>query len=49
MGGDGEGGKRFGVEVGEGTEAEKRRQVVGHEMVGGRNGGVWRMGAVRLD
>lgn len=47
--GDGGGGKRFGVEVGEGTEVEKRRQVVGHEMMRARGGEVWRRGAVRLD
>ncbi len=47
--GDGDGRKRFWVEVREGTDVEKRGQVVGHEMVGGRGGEVLCRGTARLD
>lgn len=46
--GDGEGGKCFWVMVRKGTEVEKMRQVVGHEMMRGRGGEVWRRGTARL-
>ncbi len=46
--GDGGGGKCFWVVVREGTDVDKRGQVVGHEMMRDRGGEVWRMGTARL-